>query len=1236
MAREDKSTPKGANKYSVYAQRDVESTQVNYADAAATLTKSFTDVRDDRKERKEELEDSFDETMSVLDQVEDMQTQTAGEKITQASQNSVDSLVDMNNKLRNGQITVREYQRYEERLKSGYANVSKVVKNWDKWQGETNTRITENLSGYLEVANAQDVQPLGQFSDHELVTNPATGNLSYALLTPDGKLPTDPAAFIPPSQVYSSMKYRQNKYNVTKAVEGTLGSVATIITAAQAAFEKGGEGGGITSIEDFRQLGDVGGSGLKYEGWMDAQVAAIVNKTTAGQILVDRGDFGAAPTLEEFKKRFPGVDESKWIPYTTKDGTITANYAPGQIEEAEKIVRDMIEAGIDSKTTMTSGSAPRAETATQAALRLQKEEKLVDLQIVNDIAAGDLGAYLSSGSQGIVGVNQRLKTAGIKSEDSLIDSITRQGDEIIIEYQSGRKATPIKRKNQEGGFRTTEEIGKEIYQLISADGKSFVNDLKTAKEDGFNFGQNVRDKTPAEVESMLEINKATEYLTTNGVANPTPAQITQVIEDQEIDGITEAELKEATESGTIPKVYSGEDAVQYSSRQALQTRNIGDNITKSLGAKLNDTTGADYLKQKYNDATGQDKKNLKTLTTYNPMKDGPQVRAEALQGPMQATLSGYLPRKLKGKVDMTLKDDGTIEVKYDGETLDITGVTDITLGQEETFEMLDALTNEIAQNVTERYNIVLQSREGGSPTAAQIADAPDPDPGNDPTINSGNELFNQVTTANPQTSSATEEAVVTEETIVPEEAVTEEAVTEEVVTEGGVTEEAVAVEGVAEGGVVTEEVDDAIALNEVEESEPIPLTVPANASIPALKNYEGRIKGSPTADLFVDLIEDKTYYLGGKGTGNWTVRDGEDVQTDVETIDCSGAVCTIRNAQGKDYDLNNTNAKKFLELAEDGGERNIPIESAIDGNLILMNVDGNGIDHIGFVIVDENGNKFIAESSSSYGGTTITKFDERIADLTKRKKKFSYEIVSDTKQPPPEPTLATANPGNFVPEGQTGVGPSQQAASVPVATKNRRADFYTFQGKKMETDHGDTPKETNDSSEEGKDNKSLDIGYGHKIQQKELDSGKIYGIKFIDDEGEYIRITQEQKEFIQQKDNEVSLNLARTEGWDKKLKEQGLSWDGIDEKYKLALEDLAYNVGGAKAADEWTAIFKDIKNNNLKGFVGNLRRKDNSKYTVGMDNRAAKAAYAAGLIKNLKEAKEYGLILANTTDIPPA
>lgn len=35
-----------------------------------------------------------------------------------------------------------------------------------------------------------------------------------------------------------------------------------------------------------------------------------------------------------------------------------------------------------------------------------------------------------------------------------------------------------------------------------------------------------------------------------------------------------------------------------------------------------------------------------------------------------------------------------------------------------------------------------------------------------------------------------------------------------------------------------------------------------------------------------------------------------------------------------------------------------------------------------------------------------------------------------------------------------------------------------------------------------------------------------------------------------------------------------------------------------------------------------------------MDNRAAKAAYAAGLISTLQEAKDAGLVKANTNEIP--
>ena len=164
--------------------------------------------------------------------------------------------------------------------------------------------------------------------------------------------------------------------------------------------------------------------------------------------------------------------------------------------------------------------------------------------------------------------------------------------------------------------------------------------------------------------------------------------------------------------------------------------------------------------------------------------------------------------------------------------------------------------------------------------------------------------------------------------------------------------------------------------------------------IPELRNYEGLIKGSEIATAFNDLVKDKEYFLGAKGIGNYTTAKGGST-TSVDSIDCSGAVCTVKNTQGKDYDLTTTNAAKFKTLAK---LTEISLENTVDGDLVLMKVDGKGIDHIGIVAVDENGYRYLAESSSTYNGTTITPFEERIEDLTKRKSNFSYEIVSDKDQ----------------------------------------------------------------------------------------------------------------------------------------------------------------------------------------------------------------------------------------------
>lgn len=196
--------------------------------------------------------------------------------------------------------------------------------------------------------------------------------------------------------------------------------------------------------------------------------------------------------------------------------------------------------------------------------------------------------------------------------------------------------------------------------------------------------------------------------------------------------------------------------------------------------------------------------------------------------------------------------------------------------------------------------------------------------------------------------------------------------------------------------------------------------------------------------------------------------------------------------------------------------------------------------------------------------------------------------------------------------------------------------FYKKIGDFAETDHGDTPVDTNDAAEANKAVKSKDVGFGHKVKPEEASSGLIHGIQFIDDKGNYIPLTQEQKSEILGKDMEAELNLALNvkNGWNEKLSKLGITWEHLSKPYRLALTSLAFNVGGAKAGKSWSKVLKAAKDKDLKSFAKELRRKDSGRFTHGMDNRVAKELYYAGLIKSLDEVSSWLPLATSASGVP--
>lgn len=302
------------------------------------------------------------------------------------------------------------------------------------------------------------------------------------------------------------------------------------------------------------------------------------------------------------------------------------------------------------------------------------------------------------------------------------------------------------------------------------------------------------------------------------------------------------------------------------------------------------------------------------------------------------------------------------------------------------------------------------------------------------------------------------------------------------------------------------------------------------------------------------------------------------------------------------------------------------VEDAKQTMADFMNVDVGGIKPFVYEPSSEEGKQMTQALMSALEplGIPAQKVNEFLTELTGSPEiGFAGEIILD-----PLNLFGAVAALRKVSLPKKGEAAAVTAGAV-AATQAQAATEEEFMDSIMSSEgwHGGVPRETSDLKESGTKNKSLDVGFGHKLTDQEKATGKIYGIPFKDKNGKYIELSKEQAREILAKDYAENTKIARKQ-WDQKLAAIGSSWDQIEEPYRQALSSLAYNVGGSRAGNEWTAVLSAAVDQDVVRFAKELRRQDNKKWTAGMDNRVAKDLYAAGLISSLSEVKSV-LPLAN-------
>ena len=502
---EDTSRPSGANKYSIYAQRSVDSTQMDWNAASKELVTGLQTIQADRAARKAAIEESTQNAIEQLSKVPETGTQDAASLLINGSSMSVKGIQEQNNLLKRGLISPSDYKLYMQQQKNGYSSLSTAVKGWDDWAVKAKERLQAAKDGgatasELEIFSNLSVEALGNLRNKKLWSNPTNGKMQLVTMGKNSK--TGLYDVMPdyekrkqdyqnPNQIMNFMKFEQDRVDVDNLATAQTAQIADIIKSAVDKANKYSVlngGGQVTSVEDFRNLGDFGkdlnGDPLTYDMWKVAQIDAMVgapgesDNMNAAQVLTNSGNFFFAETESQFKEKYPKVSLDKMIKVDMSSGQPVPEMTAAQITQARRLADIAVESQVNHIEKMSQGfSGQQAQQATGTTIgnnNLKRQRKGY-FNDINDIITVTGQDATMVAEDRITDMNQQfLNSNNATDRNTKIISIDRTGPTIIITKEiSGRTVTETidKYGKTNGQIDTTkpletEIIAKKLYREI--------------------------------------------------------------------------------------------------------------------------------------------------------------------------------------------------------------------------------------------------------------------------------------------------------------------------------------------------------------------------------------------------------------------------------------------------------------------------------------------------------------------------------------------------------------------------------------------------------------------------------------------------------------------------------------------------------------------------------------------------------------------------------------------------
>jgi len=448
------------NKYKVYAERDVNKSQVNWADAAKTITTDLKEIREDRANTRSQIETDTQKTLKELRTLDPVDNQQLGELALRGSDQSASYLMMQNDLLKSGEINPTDYMVGLQNQKDQWSNFSGAVKNWNAADLKARERLEAGDSSAAEWWINEQNEAFGNLENVSTFIDPQTGDMSVIELDENGQIPLlpngepDRSKYVNVNSMNVRINDQINKIDLNLDIAPDVDLMAGFIDSKWA---PGAYGSRVEQIEDARNAPG-------YQKYL----TGIVDKYTANprqtlSILADNvGGYDYTRNPDEQGGNMILMEPDK-------RGLMQPVLTEEQENIAKEYIRTTIEGQVDAKETKT-GSRSEASKA------LNKDEQIELARAKKDIQDDAPKMFDAN--------NLRDAFSGtVKVGESVGGALVSMFNDTMSEDKS--KIAPGGMQRTEDGFIFTLEDGTtadvNVFETIDGEKVQLADDIIAQK-----------------------------------------------------------------------------------------------------------------------------------------------------------------------------------------------------------------------------------------------------------------------------------------------------------------------------------------------------------------------------------------------------------------------------------------------------------------------------------------------------------------------------------------------------------------------------------------------------------------------------------------------------------------------------------------------------------------------------------------------------------------------------------